>query len=202
MEGPENSLTDNIILNHDFSEGLQSWNPNCCEGFVASASSGHKEGALANSESESHYAIVTNRKECWQGLEQDITTRILPGSSCTVSAKVKVAGPVEVLADVLATLKLDHEDKTTSYQRVSRYWYFFKFCAWPFCIKHEVILISVSTCRISVSKERWEKLEGTFSLTKIPKRVVFYLEGPSPGIDLLIESVVISCLRHGKLSVS
>ncbi|KAL1817665.1 hypothetical protein ACET3Z_020239 [Daucus carota] len=174
MEGPENSLTDNIILNHDFSEGLQSWNPNCCEGFVASASSGHKEGALANSESESHYAIVTNRKECWQGLEQDITTRILPGSSCTVSAKVKVAGPVEVLADVLATLKLDHEDKTTSYQRVSR---------------------------ISVSKERWEKLEGTFSLTKIPKRVVFYLEGPSPGIDLLIESVVISCLRHGKLSI-
>lgn len=48
-------------------------------------------------------------------------------------------------------------------------------------------------CRTSVSKEGWEKLEGTFSLATMPDRVVFYLEGPAPGVDLLIESVIITC---------
>lgn len=44
-----------------------------------------------------------------------------------------------------------------------------------------------------MSKERWEILEGKFSLSTMPKRVVFYLEGPSPGVELLIKSVVIGC---------
>jgi len=30
-----------------------------------------------------------------------------------------------------------------------------------------------------------------FSLRSLPEKVVFYLEGPSPGIDLLIQSVII-----------
>lgn len=119
MEGPENNLTDNIILNYDFSEGLQWWHPNCCKSFVAFASSDRGEGAFANS--GSHYAVVSNRKECWQGLEQDITSRVSPGSTYTVSANVKVAGPVQGLADVLATLKLDYEDGTTNYSFISRY---------------------------------------------------------------------------------
>lgn len=70
-----------------------------------------------------------------------------------------------------------------------------------FCIKNELILISVTTCRTSVGKESWEKLEGTFSLSTMPNRVVFYLEGPSPGIDLLIESVVILCTKASKVSL-
>ena len=44
-----------------------------------------------------------------------------------------------------------------------------------------------------MSKEKWETLEGTFKLSTMPDRVVFYLEGPQPGVDLLIKSVVISC---------
>lgn len=43
-----------------------------------------------------------------------------------------------------------------------------------------------------MSKERWENLEGTFLLSTMPDRVVFYLEGPSPGVDLLIESVIVA----------
>lgn len=35
-------------------------------------------------------------------------------------------------------------------------------------------------------------LEGTFSLSTMPERVVFYLEGPAPGVDLLIRSVEIN----------
>jgi hypothetical protein len=59
--------------------------------------------------------------------------------------------------------------------------------------KRNKVLTTFMTYRTSVSKERWGKLEGTFSLPTMPDRVVFYLEGPSPGIDLLIKSALITC---------
>jgi hypothetical protein len=35
-------------------------------------------------------------------------------------------------------------------------------------------------------------MEGSFNLTTLPKHVVFYLEGPPPGVNLLIDSITIS----------
>jgi hypothetical protein len=61
------------------------------------------------------HAVVTNRKECWQGLEQDITARVFPGSTYTVSACVGVSGPLHGSADVLATLKLEYRAKGTGF---------------------------------------------------------------------------------------
>lgn len=158
------SLSSNIILNHDFSRGLHSWNLNCCNGSVVSAESGFLEGISAKS--GGNYAVITNRKECWQGLEQDITSRVSLGSTYSVSACVGVSGSLQGSAVVQATLKLEYQGSATSYLFIGR---------------------------TSVSREQWKKLEGTFSLSTMPDRVVFYLEGPSPGLDLLIESVVILC---------
>ncbi|GAV90280.1 Glyco_hydro_10 domain-containing protein/CBM_4_9 domain-containing protein [Cephalotus follicularis] len=155
---------NNIIMNHDFSGGLHFWHPNCCDGFVASAESGYPEGLSAKS--GGNYAVITNRKECWQGLETDITSRVSPGSTYTVSACVGVLGPLQGSTDVLATLKLEYSDSATNFMRIGK---------------------------ISVSKGRWDNLEGTFSLSSLPDRVVFYIEGPFPGVDLLIDSVVITC---------
>lgn len=176
MKDSNRIRTSNIILNHDFSEGLHSWHPNCCDGFVVPPGSAYSDGI--SEMSCGGYAVVTNRKENWQGLEQDITTSVSPGSTYAVSACVGVSGPVQGHADILATLKLEYQSTGTSY---------------------------LSVGRISVSKESWGKLEGTFSLSTMPDRVVFYLEGPSPGIDLLIKSVQIiypnasesESLRHG-----
>ncbi|KAM7518452.1 hypothetical protein LguiB_017414 [Lonicera macranthoides] len=158
------TLPTNIIVNHDFSGGLHSWHPNCCDASVASAESGYPEGISLKS--SSRCAIITNRKECWQGVEQDITSKVSPGTTYTVSACVGISGPLQGFENVQATLKLVYGDSSTSYLFIAR---------------------------TSVSKERWEKLEGTFSLPNMPQRVVFYLEGPSPGVDLLIESVVVCC---------
>lgn len=36
-------------------------------------------------------------------------------------------------------------------------------------------------------------LEGSFSLSTVPNEVIFYFEGPPPGVQLLIKSVVILC---------
>lgn len=93
--------------------GLCSWHPNCCHAFIASAESHYPEGTSANS--VGNHAVVTNRKECWQGLEQDITDKVSPGFTYLVSASVGVSGPHQGSADVLATLKLEQRDSETSY---------------------------------------------------------------------------------------
>ncbi|KAK4416729.1 Endo-1,4-beta-xylanase 1 [Sesamum alatum] len=158
-----NSAT-NIILNHDFSGGLHLWHPNCCNGFVVPSESDHPQ--WLSSKLRGVFAVITNRTECWQGLEQDITDRVSVGSTYNVCAWVGISGPPQAVADVTGHSKIEYEDLSVSYLFIGK---------------------------TSASMECWEKVEGTFSLSTMPRRVTFYLEGPSPGIDLLIRSVVVSC---------
>ncbi|TKY74936.1 Endo-1,4-beta-xylanase A [Spatholobus suberectus] len=164
ISGPSGSEATNILLNNDFSDGLNSWHLNFCDGYVVSAESGPQRGMTMDS--DGNYAVITNRKECWQGLEQDITDKISVGSTYMVSAFVGVSELTPGSTDVIATLKLENDDSATSY----------------LCIG-----------RTSCIKGSWEKLKGSFSLASKPDRVIFYLEGPAPGVDLLIQSVVITC---------
>jgi len=103
-------LALNIIKNHDFSDGLYSWNTNGCDSFVVSSND-------CNLESN---AVVNNRSETWQGLEQDITDNVSPGFSYKVSASVSVSGPVLGSAQVLATLKLEHKSSATEFQLIGK----------------------------------------------------------------------------------
>ncbi|XP_073119734.1 endo-1,4-beta-xylanase 1-like isoform X2 [Henckelia pumila] len=164
LKDPISSPATNIIQNHDFSGGLHLWHPNCCNAFVVSSESGYPEGL--STKLNGSFAVVTNRKECWQGLEQDITSRVSAGSNYTVCAWVGISGAVQGVADVSATLKLENQDSSVSYSFIGR---------------------------TSASTERWEKVEGTIYLSIMPQRVTFYLEGPSSGIDILIRSVHVSC---------
>ncbi|ESW32962.1 hypothetical protein PHAVU_001G032300 [Phaseolus vulgaris] len=164
ISDPSGSKGANILLNHDFSSGLSSWHLNSCSGYVISAETGAQGGI--SRELSANYAVITDRKECWQGLEQDITDRISTGYTYTVLACVGVSSLSQGSSDVLATLKLEYHDSATSYLFIGR---------------------------TSVNKDSWQKLEGTFSLSTMPDRVVFYLEGPAPGVDLLIRSVEINC---------
>ncbi|XP_058069626.1 endo-1,4-beta-xylanase 1-like isoform X2 [Magnolia sinica] len=160
----QGTVNTNIIHNHDFSGGLHSWHPNCCDGYVASGESGYLGGVTPNS--GGGYAVISNRTECWQGLEQDISRKVSPSLTYTVSAIVRVLGALQGPATVQATLKLEYLNAAPNY---------------------------ISVGRTLATKERWENLEGKFSLESMPNRVVFYLEGPSPGVDLLIDSVTITC---------
>ncbi|CAK8569807.1 unnamed protein product [Lathyrus sativus] len=175
ISNPSGSNAVNILLNHDFSDGLNSWHPNSCNGYVISAKVGDHAGISI--ESDRNYAVITDRNECWQGLEQNVTDRISVGSTYTVLAFVGVSGSglSQESADVKATLKLEYHGSATQY------------------------LFIGST---SVIKGSWEKLEGTFSLSTKPDRVIFYLEGPAPGVDLLIRSVQINCSNPNYNSLS
>ncbi|KAL8473109.1 hypothetical protein ACS0TY_030083 [Phlomoides rotata] len=158
----------NIILNHDFSGGLHSWHPNCCDGFVVSSVCDYPPGL--SSAFNGCFAVITNRRECWQGLEQEITDRVSVGSTYTVCAWVKISGGSHYMAGVQATMKLEYQDSSVCYSCIGR------------------------TC---ASKERWEKIEGTFCLSTMPSRVIFYVEGPLPEFDLHISSVEIFCASSG-----
>ncbi|XP_031479075.1 endo-1,4-beta-xylanase 1-like [Nymphaea colorata] len=151
---------NNIILNHDFSGGLQFWRPNCCHGYVISKAPGCAEGVV--SESGTSYAVASNRTQPWQGLEQDITSRISPHSSYTFFASVRVRGCHE--SRVQATLRLEQVGSSPTFAYIG------------------------STI---ASNKRWVNLEGKFSLTSVPTRVIVYLEGPDPGVDLLVDQVYV-----------
>ena len=148
-------------------------------------------------ESNVNYVVITDRKECWQGLEQDITNRISIGSTYTVSACVGVSGLSQRSSDVIATLKLEYHDSATRYLFIGRYMILRFRCIFFLALKKlrkmPFTCLPLFFYRTSVNKDSWEKLEGTFSLSTMPHRVIFYLEGPAPGVDLLIRSVEINC---------
>lgn len=110
---------ENVVSNFDFSEGLASWSPNSCHAFVALDESGYINGIRPNSGSA--YAIVTERTQNWQGLEQDITNKIAPDMKYIVSAYVRVSGEVHDPIIVSATLKLENHDNSNNFLSVGRY---------------------------------------------------------------------------------
>lgn len=106
---------NSIIQDHDFSEGLLSWRANNCIARVVTCAASNTKEAM--------YAVVTNRNETWQGLEQDITDKISSGSEYSVAARVGVSELLRGSAeDVIATLKLEHENgnSSTSFMSVGR----------------------------------------------------------------------------------
>ena len=108
----------NILQNHDFSEGLNSWRANCCTAIVVpSCASNLMEAAAIQA---GNYAVATNRKEHWHGLVQDITENVSVGSVYSVSASVRVSGPLQGPADVIATLKLEYRDSATDFLFVGK----------------------------------------------------------------------------------
>ncbi|KAL9681111.1 hypothetical protein QQ045_012892 [Rhodiola kirilowii] len=162
--GGPSEVMNNILDNHDFSLGLESWFANHCTALVVSSATGDNEGMLEKS--GGRYAVVSDRKQHWQSLDQNITSKVSTGIVYTVSAIVGISGPCDDSADVIATLRLEYNHSPTRYVFIGR---------------------------TSVKKGKWANLDGTFTLSSKADRVVFYLEGPPPGIDLLVQCATISC---------
>jgi hypothetical protein len=68
-----------------------------------------------------NYAVLTHRTQSWQGLEQDITKKVTPGTEYFVSANVRVHGELHEPVAVQVTLKLENESSSTDYLQVARY---------------------------------------------------------------------------------
>lgn len=117
ISGSSGNTTINVITNHDFSQGLHSWHANGCSFSVVSAESGHPAFLTKRG---GYYAVVSNRTESWQGLEQDITSIVSPGSTYYVTAYVGVSGNIQGTTDVQATLRVEYRNSPTDYLFIGR----------------------------------------------------------------------------------
>lgn len=101
---------------------MHSWHANCCDVFLVSPSVETFDDHTQNPCKKKHHAVITNRNQHWQGLEQDITTRVSSGSTYTVFARVGVSGMhLEKEANVIATLKLEYQQSETKYLFITKY---------------------------------------------------------------------------------
>lgn len=94
------------------------WHPNKCDASIVSAESVGAKGA--STKLSGGYAKVTDRKQHWQGLEQDITRLVCPGSTYKLSAQVAVSGTPKA-CELQATLKSEYEGlNNTEYSSIGR----------------------------------------------------------------------------------
>ncbi|KAK3003255.1 hypothetical protein RJ639_018446 [Escallonia herrerae] len=161
----------NIIQNHDFSWGVQEPWKLMHKKYVFVHRSGYRGIYTAKGES-THFAWIEDRTEYWQGLEQEITSRITPNTIYALSACVRVLNNVQAFTRVTATLRLEFPRKDY-----------------------------ISIGRTLVEGQHWEDIQGfTFCLPRKHGQVFFYLAGLPPEADLLIASVTLKEVKRCILS--
>ncbi|XP_024517945.1 uncharacterized protein LOC9637546 [Selaginella moellendorffii] len=107
-----------------------------------------------------HFAIASNRTQTWHGIEQDVTGRLSANIMYDVRATVRIRGGLS-RAEVLATLYIRKSNMQEQYMTIGR---------------------------TTASAESWSSLQGCFTIHSMPKRAVIFLEGPAPGVDILVDS--------------
>eukprot|EP00250_Pteridium_aquilinum_P016130 c22959_g1_i1 orf=79-2772(-) len=154
-------MDQNIVLNPNFKLGLRGWRSNCCTAYLSSASPPRHPDPGMKSTEEQLACVITQRKEAWQGLEQELTPRLKVDVKYSVTVTVKCPN-ASTPTDVQATLRLENPGAQTKY---------------------------ISVGKVKASSAGWSKLQGHFRLDVMPKNAVFYLEGPPPAVDILIKYV-------------
>ncbi|KAK3029316.1 hypothetical protein RJ639_038414 [Escallonia herrerae] len=152
----------NIIHNHDFSWGVdEPWKLMHRE-YTFIHRYGYK-GIPAAAEGRTHFAWVKYRTEKWQGLEQEITSRVAPNTIYMLSACLRMLNNVQEFTKVRATVRMETPDKDY-----------------------------LSIGKTLIGGQQWEEMQGfTFCLPRKEGRLFFYFEGPPPQVDLLIASVAL-----------
>ncbi|GLT93648.1 hypothetical protein SLE2022_114300 [Rubroshorea leprosula] len=110
------------------------------------------------------FASATNRAASWNGIEQEITGRMQTNIAYEVTAVVRIYGGNLASADVQITLWVQSPD-----------------------MREQYIKIAIT----QATENDWVQLQGKLLLNGAPSRVIIFLEGPPPGTDILISSLVV-----------
>ncbi|CAK7347358.1 unnamed protein product [Dovyalis caffra] len=124
-------------------------------------------------QSRKFFASATNRTENWNGIEQEITGRVQRKVAYEVTAVVRIYGDNVTSAGVQITLWVQEPDSREQYIAISK---------------------------SETTDKDWVQLQGEFLLNGFPSRSVIYLEGPPPGTDILVNSLVVK--RANKIPAS
>ncbi|KAI0501449.1 hypothetical protein KFK09_016394 [Dendrobium nobile] len=110
------------------------------------------------------FASTTGRTQNWNGIQQDITGRFQRKLAYEISAVVRIFGSPAAAAVVQATLWVQKPNG-----------------------KEQYIVIT----RVQATDKEWVQLQGKFLVNSVAAKVVIYLEGPPPGVDILLNTMVV-----------
>jgi hypothetical protein len=116
----QEDLARNILVNPTFDNGLQGWSGLCCK-LAHSGAHGWK-GVYGPTGAS--FAIATDRREGWQGIEQDVTALVHANTKYAVSTVVRTSGLSHDGADITASLRLEIANSNPQYVTIGRYNFF------------------------------------------------------------------------------
>ncbi|XP_021888823.1 uncharacterized protein LOC110807853 isoform X1 [Carica papaya] len=157
-----NHAKDDIIPNPRFDDGLNNWS---CKGCKLALHESMVDGKVLPLQGK-FFASASERTESWNGIEQEITGRLQRKLAYEVSVVVRVYGDninVIISAGVQVTLWIQTPDDRELYVHIAN---------------------------VQATDKSWVKLQGKFLLNSSPSRAVIFLEGPPPGVDILVNSFI------------
>ncbi|XP_061374976.1 endo-1,4-beta-xylanase 1-like [Gastrolobium bilobum] len=110
------------------------------------------------------FASATERTQSWNGIQQEITGRVQRKLAYEVTALVRIYGNKVTTSDVRATLWVQTPDLREQY---------------------------IGIANVQATDKDWVQMQGKFLLNGSPSKVVVYLEGPPPGTDILVNTLVV-----------
>ncbi|CAI9111225.1 OLC1v1011398C1 [Oldenlandia corymbosa var. corymbosa] len=114
------------------------------------------------------FASATQRTQTWDGIQQDITGKFCQKLVYEVDAAVRLLGNNvnTTIAEIQATLYWinQSEDKRERY---------------------------IEIAKVQATNKEWVQMKGKFVINSFASQVIIFLQGPSPGIDILLKSLVV-----------
>ncbi|KAG0468880.1 hypothetical protein HPP92_018208 [Vanilla planifolia] len=110
-----------------------------------------------------HFASTGGGTQTWNGIQQEITGRIQRKLAYELAAVVRIFGNPSS-TNVLATLYVQATNGKEQY---------------------------ITIARVQATDKEWVQLQGRFLFNTVASKVIIYLEGPPPGVDILLNTMVV-----------
>ncbi|KAG8097761.1 hypothetical protein GUJ93_ZPchr0013g34217 [Zizania palustris] len=153
---------DNIILNPEFDQGLDNWAGSGCQIELHDSLDDGKVLPVNGK----YFVAATGRTDTWNGVQQDVTSRLQRKLLYEVAATVRLSGANVPASpcDVRATLAVQTADGRQQY---------------------------ISVAKSQASDKEWVQLQGKFLLNSTAAKAAIYIEGPPAGVNLLLNSLMV-----------
>ncbi|KAK4796586.1 hypothetical protein SAY86_028912 [Trapa natans] len=151
----------NIIINPNFEDGTNKWSGRGCKIILHDSMNGGK----ILPKTGKYFASASERTQTWNGIQQDITANIKRKLAYQVTSLVRIFSKnTSSSADVRVTLYVQMPDLREQY---------------------------IGVASVQATDKNWVELEGKFLLNSSPSKVIVYFEGPPPGVDILVNYLVV-----------
>uniref|UniRef100_A0A0D3FMA5 CBM-cenC domain-containing protein n=1 Tax=Oryza barthii TaxID=65489 RepID=A0A0D3FMA5_9ORYZ len=162
-DGGAGAGDDNIILNPEFDSGLDNWSGSGCKIELHDSLDDGKVLPVSGK----YFVAATGRTDTWNGVQQDVTSRLQRKLLYEVAATVRLSGAAATPSpcEVRATVAVQNTDGRQQYISVAK--------------------------SPAVSDKEWMQLQGKFLLNGTVAKAAIYIEGPPAGVDLLLDSLVV-----------